>query len=133
MAQWEYRVIHINLENGQPPQAPDPQVASERLGGLLSPEFIAREFPEQYKAAPLPRHPAEQLQFFLNLLGKDGWELVETGQVGPLLMFFSNGPSGNPPRNLGNPPRRKGLLIPNLGCPLLPTRDRREPTAAPHL
>ncbi len=88
MAQWEYRVIHINLESGTPPQAPDPQVASDRLGGVLSPEFIAREFPEQYKATPLPRHPAEQLQYFLNLLGKDGWELVETGQVGPLLMFF---------------------------------------------
>ena len=88
MPQWEYRVIHINLDGGHPPQPPDPQVASERLGGVLSPEFIAREFPEQYKAAPLPRHPAEQLQYFLNLLGKDGWELVETGQVGPLLMFF---------------------------------------------
>ena len=83
MPQWEYRVIHINLDGGHPPQPPDPQVASERLGGVLSPEFIAREFPEQYKAAPLPRHPAEQLQYFLNLLGKDGWELVETGQVGP--------------------------------------------------
>jgi hypothetical protein len=104
MPEWEYRVIHINLESGHPPQAPDPQVASERLGGVLSPEFIAREFPEQYKAAPIPRHPAEQLQYFLNLLGKQGWELVETGQVGPLLMFFfkrtvreSDQTSGQPP------------------------------------
>lgn len=108
MPEWEYRVIHINLESGQPPQAPDPQAASERLGGVLSPEFIAREFPEQYKAAPIPRHPAEQLQYFLNLLGKQGWELVETGQVGPLLMFFfkrmvreSDHASGQPPLSKG--------------------------------
>ncbi|PHX88224.1 MAG: hypothetical protein CK536_01880 [Synechococcus sp. Baikal-G1] len=112
MAQWEYRVIHINLENGQPPQAPDPQVASERLGGLLSPEFIAREFPEQYKAAPLPRHPAEQLQFFLNLLGKDGWELVETGQVGPLLMFFFKRPIRESAQESGQPSPPKGPVDP---------------------
>jgi hypothetical protein len=108
MTQWDYRVIHINLENGHPPQAPDPQVASERLGGLLSPEFIAREFPEQYKAAPLPRHPAEQLQFFLNLLGNDGWELVETGQVGPLLMFFFKRPIRESDQESGQPPAPKG-------------------------
>jgi hypothetical protein len=108
MTQWDYRVIHINLENGQPPQAPDPQVASERLGGLLSPEFIAREFPDQYKAAHLPRHPAEQLQFFLNLLGKDGWELVETGQVGPVLMFFFKRPIRESDQVSGQPPAPKG-------------------------
>ncbi len=88
MPQWEYRVIHINVENSSPPQAPDPQAASEKLQGVLSPEFIAREFPELYGAPPPPRHPAEQLQFFLNLLGKEGWEMVEAAQVGPLLMFF---------------------------------------------
>jgi hypothetical protein len=108
MAQWEYRVIHINLDSGQPPQAPDPQMASERLRGVLSPEFIAREFPEQYKAAPLPRHPAEQLQYFLNLLGKDGWELVEKGQVGPLLMFFFKRPIGESAPALGQPVLPKG-------------------------
>ena len=112
MGQWDYRVIHINVENGQPPQAPDPQVASERLGGLLSPEFIAREFPEQYKAAPLPRHPAEQLQYFLNLLGKDGWELVETGQVGPLLMFFFKRPIRESAQDPGQSSPPKGAVDP---------------------
>ena len=34
------------------------------------------------------KHPAAQLQHFLNLLGHEGWELVETSQVGGLLMFF---------------------------------------------
>lgn len=110
MTHWDYRVIHINLESGQTPQPPDPQVASERLGGLLSPEFIAREFPEQYKAAPLPRHPAEQLQYFLNLLGKEGWELVETGQVGPLLMFFFKRPFVESAQTTGADPLPKGPI-----------------------
>jgi hypothetical protein len=82
-------------------------VASERLGGVLSPEFIAREFPEQYKAAPIPRHPAEQLQYFLNLLGKQGWELVETGQVGPLLMFFFKRMVRESAQTPGQPPLSK--------------------------
>jgi hypothetical protein len=87
-------------------------VASERLRGLLSPEFIAREFPEQYKAAPLPRHPAEQLQYFLNLLGKEGWELVETGQVGPLLMFFFKRTMGESVQAPGKPAPPKGAADP---------------------
>ncbi|MCP9793068.1 hypothetical protein KBZ20_14745 [Vulcanococcus limneticus Candia 3F8] len=94
MAQWEYRVIHINVDNNKAPQPPDPQAASQKLHGVLSPEFIAREFPEQYgtAAAQAPKHPAEQLQFFLNLLGKEGWEMVEASQVGQLLMFFFKRP-----------------------------------------
>lgn len=35
-----------------------------------------------------PKHPAQQLETFLNTLGRDRWELVETSQVGELLMFF---------------------------------------------
>ena len=34
------------------------------------------------------KHPAAQLELFLNSLGKERWELVETSQVGELLMFF---------------------------------------------
>jgi hypothetical protein len=60
---------------------------------LLSPEFLKKEFPQQYDAAATkPRHPAEQLQFFLNALGKENWEMVEAAQVGPLLMFFFKRP-----------------------------------------
>lgn len=29
---WEYRVIHINVDNGPPPVPPTPEAASERLG-----------------------------------------------------------------------------------------------------
>lgn len=92
---WEYRVIHINVDNGPPPTPPTPEAASERLGGALSPDFIAREFPDFYsKNQSLPKHPAAQLQHFLNLLGQEGWEFIETAQVGPLLMFFFKRPQG---------------------------------------
>ena len=95
---WEYRVIHINVESGNPPGPPSPKADSERLGGALSPEFLKQEFPQQYDAAATkPRHPAEQLQFFLNALGKENWELVEAPQVGQLLMFVFKRPAGRPP------------------------------------
>jgi hypothetical protein len=93
---WEYRVVHINLRGREGSQTPDPELASRRLGGSLSPEFIAREFPDQYTqgsgAAP-PKHPAEQLQHFLNLLGREGWEMVEAPRVGDLLMFVFKRPA----------------------------------------
>jgi hypothetical protein len=83
------------VESGNPPAPPSPKLDSERLGGALSAEFLQREFPQQYAdASPRPRHPAEQLQFFLNALGRENWEMVEAAQVGPLLMFFFKRPSG---------------------------------------
>ena len=107
MPQWEYRVIHINVENKDRPQPPDAQVASERLGGILSPEFIAREFPQQYgvshESQAAGKHPAQQLQYFLNLLGKEGWEMSETAKVGPLLMFFFKRPLRPLPQRLQVP------------------------------
>ena len=86
---WEYRVVHININNDAPPQPSTPEAASKKLQGSLSPEFIKREFPQMYQQqSPQQKHPAAQLQHFLNLLGNEGWELVETSQVGGLLMFF---------------------------------------------
>ena len=94
--QWEYRVVHINVEPGNPPEPPDPKAASDHLHGTLSPDFLAREFPEVYgdesEAVRRSRHPAEQLQGFLNLLGRQGWEMTDSCQVGPLLMFFFKRP-----------------------------------------
>ena len=64
------------------------------------------EFPQQYgpeqqaKAKAAPKHPAEQLQHFLNLLGKEGWELTTTTQVGQLLMFFFKRPLRPLPKQL---------------------------------
>ena len=115
MPQWEYRVIHINVENSSPPAPPDPQAASQKLQGILSPEFIAREFPEFYGASQTPRHPAEQLQFFMNLLGKEGWEMVEAAQVGPLLMFFFKRIRRPTPAKL--PPAGTSLAAPGLEGP----------------
>jgi hypothetical protein len=94
---WEYRVIHINVESGNPPEPPSPKADSERLGGALSADYLRREFPQQYTGAK-PRHPAEQLQFFLNALGRENWEMVEAAQVGPLLMFFFKRPLNRGPR-----------------------------------
>ena len=96
MPLWDYRVIHINVDSGKPPEPASPQQASDHLHGVLSPDFIQREFPEYYSSeGEKPRrgkHPAEQLQEFLNLLGRDGWELTTTAQVGRLLMFFFKRP-----------------------------------------
>jgi len=86
---WEYRVVHINISNDSPSQPPTAEAASKKLQGSLSPEFIKREFPQLYQQqSNQQKHPAAQLQHFLNLLGNEGWELVETCQVGGLLMFF---------------------------------------------
>jgi hypothetical protein len=96
MVQWEYRVIHINVEDRETPPVPDPEVASQKLHGVLSPAFIAREFPEQYRPEPPPgtppRHPAQQLQDLLNQLGTEGWEMVEASQVGGMVMFVFKRP-----------------------------------------
>jgi hypothetical protein len=110
MPLWEYRVVHINVDNKpasglstgessgvtKPSSPASPQQASEHLHGALSPSFIAREFPEHYSSSsgskPKGTHPAEQLQQFLNQLGRDGWEMTTTAQVGPLLMFFFKRP-----------------------------------------
>ena len=86
---WAYRVVHININNEEPPEPATPEAASKKLQGSLSPEFIKREFPQMYQQSPdHKKHPAAQLQDFLNLLGNEGWELVETNQIGGLLMFF---------------------------------------------
>ena len=118
MPLWEYRVVHINVDSkpasdaaksdsscGTKPNAPaSPQQASEHLHGCLSPSFIAREFPEHYSsrsgAKPKGTHPAEQLQQFLNQLGRDGWEMTTTAQVGPLLMFFFKRPVRTLPKRI---------------------------------
>jgi len=80
------------------PHPPTRRWPAKNWGETLSPEFISREFPQQYgpeqqaKAKAAPKHPAEQLQHFLNLLGREGWEMTNTAQVGQLLMFFFKRP-----------------------------------------
>ena len=73
------------------PKQANPEVASKKLQGSLSPEFIKKEFPDLYKnpgQSRRSRHPAEQLQDFLNEMGRSSWELIEISELGPLQMFF---------------------------------------------
>ena len=90
LRKWEYKVIHININttiNSSKPATPETD--SQKLQGVLSPEYIKREFPQMYQANTNPKkHPAAQLEQFLNQLGNEGWELIETNNVGGLLMFF---------------------------------------------
>ena len=91
---WEYRVIHINMnpvKQADSPRQANPEAASEKLQGSLSPEFIKKEFPDLYKnqrQSRQPRHPAEQLQDFLNEMGRSSWELINISELCPLQMFF---------------------------------------------
>ena len=69
----------------------NPEAASKKLQGSLSPEFIKKEFPDLYKnqhQSRQSRHPAEQLQDFLNEMGRCSWELINISELGPLQMFF---------------------------------------------
>lgn len=113
---WEYRVIHINVESKEPKQPQDPQEASEKLHGVLSPEFISREFPDQYAKNPPPQHPAHQLQHYLNLLGKEGWDMVEAPRIGDLLMFIFKRPLREPPAKLARATSTGGVATPDAAA-----------------
>ena len=113
---WEYRVVHINIESGNPPEPPTPSSDSSRLGGALSAEFLQREFPQKYQVgARPPRHPAAQLQLFLNALGEKNWELLQVAQVGPLLMFFFKRPLSPPAPAVEPEADRESLPTPEDG------------------
>ena len=77
---WEYKVVQMV------PQAPaDAADASRKLGGSLSPEALRSQFPEHYGGV----NGRKQINDFLNVLGDDGWELVQFQQIGelPLMVF----------------------------------------------
>ena len=86
---WEYLVIHVNFEPNKDfkIESNSPKIASDKLQGSLSPEYLEKEFPEQFKKSSPPIHPTKQLQIFLNKCGKEGWKLTSTETVGGLLMF----------------------------------------------
>ena len=138
MQQWEYRVIHINVDAGPAPEPPDPKTASDHLQGVLSPTYLAREFPEHYgkesEAARRKLHPAEQLQSFLNLLGREGWEMTETSQVGPLLMFFFKRPLRPAPKLIAAASETAGrtATAASKTSPGEPTQDRGQGESSSH-
>ena len=77
---WEYKVVQMV------PQAPaDAADASRKLGGSLSPEALRSQFPEHYGGV----NGRKQINDFLNVLGDEGWELVQFQQIGelPLMVF----------------------------------------------
>ena len=85
---WEYHVVHLNVDDStsKTEEASNPEAASEKLRGSLSPDFLKDEFPEQFQGNEGTDHPAIQLSKFLNEKGMERWELSETIKIGK--MFF---------------------------------------------
>ena len=87
---WEYQVIHLNVDDSsiKNDEASNPEAASEKLKGSLSPDFLKDQFPEQYQENEGSEHPAVQLSKFLNKKGMDRWELSETIKIGKMLFLI---------------------------------------------
>ena len=87
---WEYHVVHLNVDDtpSKTEEASNPEAASEKLKGSLSPDFLKDQFPEQYKENSDSEHPAVQLSKFLNKKGLDQWELSETIRIGTMLFLI---------------------------------------------
>ena len=91
---WEYQVIHLNVDNSSSKceDSNNPEAASEKLKGSLSPDFLKDQFPEQYQENEGSEHPAIQLSKFLNKKGLESWELSETLKIGKMLFLIMKRP-----------------------------------------
>ena len=87
---WEYHVIHINVDDSssQSAETSNPEAASEKLKGSLSPDFLKDQFPEQFQEIDNSEHPAVQLSKYLNQKGLEQWELSESIRIGQLLFLI---------------------------------------------
>ena len=87
---WEYHVVHLNVDDtpSQVVETSNPEAASERLKGSLSPDFLKDQFPDQYQENDISEHPAIQLSRFLNKKGVDQWELADTIKLGKMLFLI---------------------------------------------
>ena len=87
---WEYHVVHLNIDDSSSKneEASNPEAASEKLKGSLSPDFLKDQFPEQYQENEGSEHPAIQLSKFLNKKGLERWELSETIKIGKMLFLI---------------------------------------------
>ena len=83
---WNYFVLNINIESV--PSPPNPEEASKKLKGTLSPSFIQDQFPEEYKGVRQDAPLEVQLQKNLDRLGSQGWELINISTIGSKLLFF---------------------------------------------
>jgi len=87
---WEYHVVHLNVDDSSNNNqvASNPEVASEKLKGSLSPDFLKDQFPDQYQENGDSDHPAIQLSKFLNKKGLERWELSQTMKIGKMLFII---------------------------------------------
>ncbi len=87
---WEYHVVHLNVDDTSVnhKEASNPEVASEKLKGSLSADFLKDQFPERYQENEGSDHPAIQLSKFLNKKGLERWELSETIKIGTMLFLI---------------------------------------------
>ena len=87
---WEYHVVHLNVDDSSSKheEPSNPDAASEKLKGSLSPDFLKDQFPEQYQENEGSEHPAIQLSKFLNKKGLERWELSETIKIGKMLFLI---------------------------------------------
>ena len=80
---YEYRVVGININ---PVQKSDPAKASQKLN--VSKEFLEKQFTDHYKKNTQGNAPL-QVQSFLNIYGKRGWEHYFEGKIGnQVLLYF---------------------------------------------
>ena len=87
---WEYYVVHLNVDEttSKSSEAGNPEAASEKLKGSLSPDFLKDQFPEQFQEDDNSEHPAIQLSKFLNKKGLDQWDLSHTIKIGHFLFLI---------------------------------------------
>ncbi|WP_269610218.1 hypothetical protein [Prochlorococcus marinus] len=87
---WEYHVVHLNVDDSssKTEETSNPEAASEKLKGSLSPDFLKDQFPEQYQENEDSKHPAIQLSQFLNKKGLERWELSESIKVRNMLFLI---------------------------------------------
>ena len=100
MPQWEYQVIHLNVDSGKGGEPSNAQ----NVQPPFTKSYLEQEFPQHYNlpqpeagggaAPPPPLHPAKQLQNFLNGHGAQGWNLVGIFPLGSLLMMVMRRRSG---------------------------------------
>ncbi|MFN6132653.1 MAG: hypothetical protein ACK46L_07070 [Synechococcaceae cyanobacterium] len=104
MQQWEYQVIHLNVDSPTPtkeggPPAPEAPPSTPPF----TKTYLEQEFPRHYgpqqppgtpasTSAPQPQHPTVQLQGFMNTHGLQGWELLGIFPLGSLLMMIFRRP-----------------------------------------
>ena len=89
--QWNYFILNLNVVKPNP--APNPEEASKKLKGSLSPSFIKDQFPQAYEEVKQGPSLEKQIQILLEELGAQGWELISIYPIGEKLLFFFKRPA----------------------------------------